>query len=152
MAASLPDGLRYLKEFGIRESTDLLLEILDCAEEVINYVSPGSREHSLVVAALNGEVHEVQQLLAQGCDVNAYADPGCGGAATALWWAAVHGRVNVMKLLLQQETININEQCGDFGFTPLMAACAYGQVDAAKLLISKVRVGHSLWCVFFFHC
>ncbi len=83
-------------------------------------------ESPLMMAALKGEIGLVRKLIARDADVN---KPGW----TALHYAATHGHLAVMNLLLEHYAYIDAESPN--GTTPLMMAAQYGSPGAVKLLL-----------------
>lgn len=83
-------------------------------------------ESPLMIAALKGDLEIARQLIALGADVN---KPGW----TPLHYAATHGHLEMMNLLLEEYAF-IDAQAPN-GNTPLMMAAYYGPPEAVKLLI-----------------
>lgn len=83
-------------------------------------------ESPLMLAALKGHLDIVRRLIELDADVN---KPGW----TALHYAATHGHLAVMNLLLEHYAF-IDAQAPN-GNTPLMMAAYYGTPEAVKLLI-----------------
>ena len=83
-------------------------------------------ESPLMLAAINGLTEMCQQLIRKGADVN---KPGW----TPLHYAATHGHLAVMNLLL--ENYAYIDATSPNGSTPLMMAASYGTPMAVKLLL-----------------
>lgn len=83
-------------------------------------------ESPLMLAAINGLTEICQQLISKGADVN---KPGW----TPLHYAATHGHLAVMNLLL--ENYAYIDAASPNGSTPLMMAASYGTPMAVKLLL-----------------
>ena len=83
-------------------------------------------ESPLMLAAINGLTEICQQLISKGADVN---KPGW----TPLHYAATHGHLEVMNLLL--ENYAYIDAASPNGSTPLMMAANYGTPMAVKLLL-----------------
>ncbi len=83
-------------------------------------------ESPLMLAAINGLTEICQQLISKGADVN---KPGW----TPLHYAATHGHLAVMNLLL--ENYAYIDAVSPNGSTPLMMAASYGTPMAVKLLL-----------------
>ena len=83
-------------------------------------------ESALMLAALQGLTELCEQLIAKGADVN---KPGW----TPLHYAATHGHLAVMNLLLEHDAYIDAESPN--GSTPLMMAAQYGTPAALKLLL-----------------
>ena len=83
-------------------------------------------ESLLMLAALKGLFAVCEQLIAKGADVN---KPGW----TPLHYAATHGHISVMNLLLDNHAYI--DAASPNGSTPLMMAALYGTPDAVKVLL-----------------
>lgn len=83
-------------------------------------------ESLLMLAALKGLFTVCEQLIAKGADVN---KPGW----TPLHYAATHGHISVMNLLLDNHAYI--DAASPNGSTPLMMAALYGTPAAVKVLL-----------------
>jgi len=83
-------------------------------------------ESLLMLAALKGLFAVCEQLIAKGADVN---KPGW----TPLHYAATHGHISVMNLLLDNHAYI--DAASPNGSTPLMMAALYGTPAAVKVLL-----------------
>ncbi len=83
-------------------------------------------ESPLMMAALKGHLDIATRLIKLGADVN---KPGW----TPLHYAATHGHLKIMELLLEEHAFIDAESPN--GTTPLMMAASYGTPEAVKLLI-----------------
>jgi ankyrin repeat protein len=83
-------------------------------------------ESPLMMAALKGQVELARLLIARGADVN---KPGWA----PLHYAATHGHLDVMQLLLDEHAYIDAESPN--GSTPLMMAAHYGTPQAVQLLL-----------------
>ena len=93
----------------------------------INVESRSSQDESpLMLAALQGLTDLCQQLISLGADVN---KPGW----TPLHYAATHGHLTVMNLLLENHAYI--DAASPNGTTPLMMAARYGTPAAVRLLL-----------------
>ena len=89
--------------------------------------------HSLVVAAKNGNVEECNRLLKSGADPDAAID-----GVPALTWACYKGHIKAAELLLNNNAdINILDKDID---TPLIAAVFANKPEIVKLLLSRSNV------------
>ena len=87
---------------------------------------------ALLQAAEKGDLSKVQQLLAQGVDVDFIHKPT---GRTPLIQAAISGHCDVAKALIQAGA-NVNHQDTAVEFTALMWACCEGHLPLVELLIS----------------
>ena len=85
-----------------------------------------SDESPLMIASLNGQLDMARKLIARDADVNK-----TGWAP--LHYAATHGHLDVMRLLLENYAYIDAESPNKT--TPLMMAASYGTPDAVKLLL-----------------
>ena len=83
-------------------------------------------ESPLMLASLKGLLEVARQLIERGADVN---KPGWA----ALHYAATHGHLEVMNLLLENHAYI--DASSPNGSTPLMMASLYGTAAAVKLLL-----------------
>lgn len=110
----------------------------------------------LMLAAKNGHAHVVEMLLANGrATINALNETGRkrlpeGGIQinqgdnfnrTALWLASENGHDAVVKLLLEEDDIDVDARDTVFGQTPLMVAVQNGHQAVVRLLLGKSGVG-----------
>ena len=92
-------------------------------------------QEALVGSVVAGDMKRVETLVAQGADVNhgySYA-----GGATVLILAALHGHVEVVRLLVEKLGAKVN-QANQQGATALMLAAQFGHVDVVRLLVEKL--------------
>ncbi len=85
-------------------------------------------ESPLMLAALQGQLALCSQLIAKGADVNKTG-------WTPLHYAATHGHLDVMRLLLENHAYI--DAASPNGSTPLMMAAQYGTDDAVRLLLDE---------------
>jgi ankyrin repeat protein len=83
-------------------------------------------ESPLMMAALKGQLEIAKELIARDADVN---KPGWA----PLHYAATHGHIAVMQLLLDNDAYIDAESPNKT--TPLMMAASYGTAEAVKLLL-----------------
>lgn len=83
-------------------------------------------ESPLMLTALAGDVKMCQMLIKRDADVNKTG-------WTPLHYAATHGHLDVMNLLLEENAYI--DAASPNGSTPLMMAARYGTPDAVKLLL-----------------
>ena len=86
---------------------------------------------ALMYAAGNGHVEAVRILLARGANVDHRDHNG----DRALLWAAQHGHADVVRLLLAGRAA-VESNADPHLITPLMQACRYGHLAAARVLIA----------------
>ena len=89
---------------------------------------------SLLVAAQNGHMQCVQELVKVGADVNRSKNDG----ATALFMAAQEGHMNVVELLLTIPNIEIDKQ-NTYKTTPLLIACLKEHSEIVQVLLDTGR-------------
>ena len=117
-------------------------------------------------ACIIGNLHEVQQYLASGGDVNQADDEQVTPLILACWYnhleivnlllnqagidvnktqqtgwtplyiACMRSDVNVVKALLNKDGINVNQATTMYGYTPLMVACEKGHLEVVNLLLN----------------
>lgn len=114
----------------------LVVALKDTSYEVATVLIhwPGTRvearnpadESPLMLASLNGELALCELLISKGAHVNKTG-------WTALHYAATHGHIGVMNLLLNAHAYIDAESPN--GTTPLMMAAKYGTGQAVKLLL-----------------
>ena len=88
----------------------------------------------IILAAFEGDLAKVEQLIAEGADPRVAYQNG----VTALMWASVRGHLDVVKLLLQDERVDPAAANND-GLTALMSASWFGHLDVVKLLLLHPR-------------
>jgi ankyrin repeat protein len=111
---------------ALREPSPKVLAVLLAWPKIDVEARNRQDESPLMIAALKGMTDAVSQLLDKGADVN---KPGW----TALHYAATHGHLQIMNLLLEQHAYVDAESPN--GTTPLMMAAMYGTPSAVKLLL-----------------
>ncbi len=103
---------------------------------------PLTKAEQLQEAARKGDAATVRKLIDDGVDVNTKFRYG----ATALFYAADHGNLEVVKVLLEKGA-DLTLKDTFYGFTPLMLAMSPAQTkkpehtEIAKLLIAKGAPG-----------
>jgi ankyrin repeat protein len=106
---------------------------------------PLTKAEQLQEAARKGDAATVRKLIDEGVDVNTKFRYN----ATALFYAADHGHVDVVKVLLEKGA-DLTLKDTFYGFTPLMLATSPAQkkkpehTEIAKLLIAKGAPGKEL--------
>jgi ankyrin repeat protein len=85
-----------------------------------------ARESALMLAAFSGNQKVVEILLARSVEVN-------NTGWTALHYAATHGHVEIMRLLLEHHAF-VDAEAPNL-MTPLMLAARAGQTEAVRLLL-----------------
>jgi ankyrin repeat protein len=97
-------------------------------------------QKKLITASRNGDVAVIQELIAQGFDV----DCELKYAATALMLAAARGQEELVRLLLSAGA-KVNRR-NRFGASPLLEASEKGHVGVVKLLVeagAEINLPHS---------
>ena len=79
----------------------------------------------------NGNLDEVQSLLARGEDVNE-KDPF---GITALMWAVKNNHNLIVKLLLDQPAVDVNVKSNNVGWTALHRAASANNAEGARMLL-----------------
>ena len=79
----------------------------------------------------NGNLDEVQSLLARGEDVNE-KDPF---GITALMWAVMDKHNSIVKLLLDQPAVDVNVKSNNVGWTALHRAASANNAEGARMLL-----------------
>ena len=124
------------EEYNAPVAVQRLLYFVLRANDDYNRAAPtldeGATTLALIQFAATGRIHDMQKLLAAGCNVDA-VQPGGG---TALHAAVRKRKGDVMEALLAAGADPMVEDTQ--GRTPLMFAIDSGQYDEYKLLISKV--------------
>ena len=125
-----PDTLNPKGEHGlvlaVREPSLKVIAVLLAWPKINVEVRTPQDESALMLAALQGSTELCEQLIAKGADVN---KPGW----TPLHYAATHGHLTVMTLLLDHDAYIDAESPNST--TPLMMAAQYGTAAAVKLLL-----------------
>jgi len=106
-------------------------------DAVKNFLKPEDTEQTpdeiLIASAKSGVPEDVLEALIDG-QVDATDNDGRSG----LWWAAYHGHVHCVDILIKEEA-NVN--LGDkWGFTPLISCCMKGRDDCARLLCQTAKL------------
>ena len=113
-----------------------------------SFQSPGScllytMEKDSIDAAKSGCVEEVRALLRANPDLDVTRKDLNYYCWTALHSASRGGHAEVVKLLLAQAAINVNELT-TFGSTPFSFACSHGKVSVVRVLLKDPRVNVTL--------
>jgi ankyrin repeat protein len=87
--------------------------------------------YELTDAASAGDLARVKQLHASGVDIES-----TDGSSTALTCAAISGRTEVVRYLIEQGA-KLEARSTTFGFTPLTFAILNDHFDTAQLLVAK---------------
>lgn len=111
---------------AIREPSLKVAAVLLGASQIDPEARNQHDESLLMLASLKGLLTLCEQLIAKGADVN---KPGW----TPLHYAATHGHVGVMNLLLENHAYI--DAASPNGSTPLMMAALYGTPTAVKVLL-----------------
>lgn len=120
-----PNGVPGLI-LAVREPSPRTLEVLLASPQLKVEVRNPQDESPLMLAALQGDLALVRKLIALDADVN---KPGWA----PLHYAATHGHLDVMRLLLEHHAYIDAESPN--GSTPLMMAAGYGTPEAVQLLL-----------------
>ena len=115
----------------------------------INYKSKDEGRSALSLAAEKALKEVVQRLLAHGADVNSLSKY----TRTPISFAAAKGRVDIVRLLAEQEYINGKDAISKHGGRPSDYAREYGRKNTGKgkevkqmlRYLEKERIGCS-WC------
>ena len=122
-----PKGLHGL-QVAIREPSLKAAEaLIDWPKTNLEARTPQD-ESALMMAALKGHTALARKLIAKGADVNKTG-------WTPLHYAATHGHLEIMALLLEHHAYIDAESPN--GTTPLMMAAHYGTQAAVKLLLDQ---------------
>ena len=111
---------------ALRESSVKVARVLIAWPKVNVEARTAQDESPLMLAALKGLTEICRQLIAKGADVN---KPGW----TPLHYAATHGHLDVMNLLLENHAYI--DAASPNGTTPLMMAARYSTSSAVQLLL-----------------
>jgi|GEM_PF-1591503 len=113
-----------------------MIILLD-AQSVFGMDVPQVRQgEQLIQAARHGDLAQVQQLIAQGVDVNA----GDKSGKTALIIASEKGNFEIVKALLAVKNIDVNATIKISGTSALMVACTYGHLNVVKALLAVKEI------------
>ena len=97
-------------------------------------------DHCLIYFAYDGNFQEVRDLLRAGANVNAQDD---NDGVTALFIASQFGHVEVVRVLLGENNLDVNLQCPD-GATALYIASQEGHVEVVRELLQHNQVDVNL--------
>jgi ankyrin repeat protein len=103
---------------------------LEKPQKILNEAEQKKVNDSLLRAAENGRVDTLKSLIGAGAAVEANDRYG----NTPLHKAAMHGHIEVIKLLLQEHTVEINRKNID-GYTPLHLAALIGHLEEIHILL-----------------
>lgn len=106
------------------KAANLLIDVPKINLNAINALD----ESPLMLASLKGQLELASKLVKKGADVNKTG-------WTPLHYAATHGHVAVIKLLLENHAYIDAESPN--GSTPLMMASMYGNAQSVKLLLDE---------------
>ncbi len=123
----------------------MIISVLYCLPPPTIHCSHDLGEQ-LYEASLGSRVDEVERLLARGAPVNWRNSYG----RTALHTACINNHPDVVKILTQQDDIDVNVQDTDKD-TPLHDACYHGYVKCVQLVMAtgQCDLGKSVHvCVF----
>lgn len=135
-----------------------IVKLLIGADADVNMRETISGATPLLAASINGHTKAVKMLLDADADVNISDIPsGVGykkysviseephfeilrllgvGGATPLWWASMHGRIEITKLLLEANAdVNIPDKTN--GVSPIYVAASDGHTHIVRLLIES---------------
>ena len=96
-------------------------------------------EERLIFACADGDVAEAKRLLSAGQDVNTTNRYG----HSLLWLACFRNQTDVVRYLLSQPAINLNQKDKD-GQTAMSASLIGGQYQCTQLLLNDKRTDLSL--------
>lgn len=124
------DGSSVLHKAASKGNADVVKVLLRRADLDVNVADPsrGSR-NALMLAAMCEDMRVVQYLLERD-DLR----PNMRTDKTALMFAAIENELEIVKLLLKDPRVSINEQ-DDFGATALMFAASIGHTSIVEALL-----------------
>ncbi|XP_067653405.1 ankyrin repeat domain-containing protein 50-like [Haliotis asinina] len=120
--------LHYACYNGDVETVKLILD-LDVVD--VNYRGHYSRT-PVMAAALNGHRDVVEFLVGRGADVSLVD----GGGDNILHYACYNGDVEMVKLILDLDVVDVNYR-GHYSRTPVMAAAVNGHWDVVEFLVGR---------------
>jgi ankyrin repeat protein len=122
-------GGYMLKDGKLQES--ILAKEAEQSSKQKTFYTLNEPKELLLLAARNGEIQKIENLLKDGVSINATTD----NSYTAISYAAAKGDLNTMNFLIKRGA-NLNKRSKG-GKTPLLVAAGAGQIDAMKALIEK---------------
>ena len=100
---------------------------------IFSFCSSGSEATvDIFEAAKTGNIDEINLHIESGSNLNERAELN---SDTPLIFATIYGQNEVVKLLSQQESVNLDSQ-NIQGFTALCAATVWGQIDIIETLLA----------------
>ncbi len=112
----------------------IMLAVIRDYNDIVELLIKNGVEETIYVASARGDVDSVKALLRK--DPNLISAFSSNDGWGALHWAAYMGRLDVIKLLLENGA-DVNIRNGANNITPLFWAVHTGHLDAAKLLVEK---------------
>ena len=121
------------------------IRAVNCPGADINYQKSGGSGTSLWRAALHGYVQVVKYLLSiHQTDVKKgggiHVVTGETGGSSPLFVASQFGHVEVVRALLANDKINVNQATTDDGETPLIMASQEGHVEVVRALLANLQI------------
>ncbi|KAL4234496.1 hypothetical protein ACF0H5_006141 [Mactra antiquata] len=98
------------------------------------YEPIGPIEREWLVKCSSSDYHLMHELLSKNPQLAAVKDYTSG--YTALHWAAMHGRVEVIKMLMSKSRVNVNQRTG---YTPLHLAAIQGHEAIIEILVNAFK-------------
>ena len=124
------NGSNILHKAAWQGRVDVVKILLKRTEIDVNAADPNQRSrNALMLAAIYGNVGVVELLLGRD-DLR----PNLRADKTALMFAAMDDQLEIVKLLLKDPRISVNDQ-DDFGATALMLAAYFGCVSVIEALL-----------------
>ncbi|RPA91204.1 ankyrin [Choiromyces venosus 120613-1] len=116
-----------------REDKATVTLLLEKAQEVLNY----EEDPTLLEELIKTQSETVfSTLLECGVEADIKHSPGL---QTPLHWAAQHGRLATLRLLIARNDVDVNAKDGD-GLPPFLSAIQFGQCEIVKELLQDKRV------------